>query len=1239
MRGIPAPGDSPTTTKLDVPRTLLVTRDGSLYSFSFGGGAVGDILYKLTTDGRLEKAAGGASSGGSTPLEAASPFGVSFSTFGKRMAEGPDGSLYITDNRATLRRIAPDGRVTLVAGGGTSVEDGVSGSAVRFADVMGVAADAAGRIYVADRGGSGMRPGGRVRVIGVDGRISTVAGDGTLPLGRTPDIDVPGPAARLGQTREVVAMPDGRVLFAEAWFGTVQVLQPQRGLSLGERAVGSGDGSEMYVFDASGRHLRTVETLTGVVTWRFVWNGQGQLQALFDRNGDETQVLRDGQGRFAGFKAKDGHVLTATVDETGRVKSLVDARMRTVKVGWNAAGLPESWEDANGNAARFQYDADGRLVGDTNALGNEKRLVRESLRGGYAVSTVTPEGKTTRYEYLEDGQLRRYTNTAPDGTVTATLASGGVTSTATSNGVVVTTRLASDSRFGSQSTYPGSTSVVLPSGLTRLSTAKRTVTLATPGDVSTISRLEEESTLNGKRWLSVYTANDKTLRLTSPMGRTSTVTLDEKGRPASWTSPGVAATQVSYDSRGRATRVAQDMRRVDVTYGSNGFTDSLTDAVARTTRFSTDATGQLDSATRPDMAAYAFGWDGNGNLTSLTPPGKPAHAFGYSKVNEVTGYTPPMVAGVGNESYSWTKDSQVSSVVHPDGTSTTLTRDTAGRATRVVAPWATSTFDYSAMTGQLGSSSRDGQRLEWRYDGMLPVRESSSGLVSGSVSRRFDEDFRVVELAVNDAGVSYAYDDDGLLTAAGPVVMARSATTGQLQTATTGNITTSYTYDVYGAPASIETRVGATVVFREALTWDDIGRITAKDVAVQGTPNRWEYAYDGASRLSQARRDGQSVGVWAYDGNGNRVSADGAAATFDAQDRQLTSGAVTFGHDAFGNRTRKTEGMQTTQYVYDGVGGLLSATLPDSTRLEYIIDSRGRRVGKKRNGVLEKGWLYDGQLRIVAELDGSGAVVSRFIYGTLSHSPDIMLRSGITYRYVHDVLGSVRLVINVATGQTAQRIDYDAWGVITSDSNPGFQPFGFAGGLFDPDSRLTRFGARDYDATAGRWTSKDPIGFAGGSNVFTYVVGQPISRLDPTGLRFLGLSQAEADAINRLRTNPKIGKQIAALDDSDFYEITFKPDVVPEGGIWQDVTRGRKSASWCVRDRPWTGTLLHDLSQAQAQSKAQFGLDTTLDQFIAHELGHFQAFVDGVTSQSARNQQAVDWESAVRPPGALRPGH
>ena len=91
-------------------------------------------------------------------------------------------------------------------------------------------------------------------------------------------------------------------------------------------------------------------------------------------------------------------------------------------------------------------------------------------------------------------------------------------------------------------------------------------------------------------------------------------------------------------------------------------------------------------------------------------------------------------------------------------------------------------------------------------------------------------------------------------------------------------------------------------------------------------------------------------------------------------------------------------------------------------------------------------------------------------------------------------LGSVRLVIETATGTVAQRIDYDEFGQITQDTNPGFQPFGFAGGLYDQHTKLTRFGARDYDAFTGRWTTKDPMGLAGGDvNFYGYVLNDPIN--------------------------------------------------------------------------------------------------------------------------------------------------
>jgi len=270
----------------------------------------------------------------------------------------------------------------------------------------------------------------------------------------------------------------------------------------------------------------------------------------------------------------------------------------------------------------------------------------------------------------------------------------------------------------------------------------------------------------------------------------------------------------------------------------------------------------------------------------------------------------------------------------------------------------------------------------------------------------------------------------------------------------------------------------------------------------------WDYGYDTAGRLVSSTLTtpgGPWTTTYTYDANGNRLSKVGQfgteTGTYDAQDRMTAYGDCAYAYTANGELTTKTCGSEVTSYQYDDFGNLTHVVMPDGIQVDYVIDARNRRIGKKVNGTLVQGFLYGDQLNPVAELDGSGAVTARFVYGTKSNVPDYMVKAGVTYRYVTDQLGSVRLVVDAATGNVAERIDYDEYGVVIKDTNPGFQPFGFAGGITDTHTGLVRFGARDYDPESARWTSKDPLGFNGSlSNFFSYSLFDPGNRADATGL-------------------------------------------------------------------------------------------------------------------------------------------
>lgn len=240
--------------------------------------------------------------------------------------------------------------------------------------------------------------------------------------------------------------------------------------------------------------------------------------------------------------------------------------------------------------------------------------------------------------------------------------------------------------------------------------------------------------------------------------------------------------------------------------------------------------------------------------------------------------------------------------------------------------------------------------------------------------------------------------------------------------------------------------------------------------------------------------------------------------------------------------------------------------------IEYVVDGANRRVGKKVNGALATSWLYGDNIRIVAAVDSASGISTQFVYGTRGNAPDYMVREGVTYRILTDNRGSPRLVVNSATGAIAQRLEYDTFGNVLFDSNPGFQPFGHAGGLYDVDTGFVHFGVRDYDPRTGRWTTKEPLGFAGAdTNFYVYALSDPINYLDPDGLQVAAANHPE----ERSRTfvgdmsDPRIKQMWDGGVAPDFYFPKGTPDHLKQEcvSLTKEFTGAPCTACWRQGDK------------------------------------------------------------------------
>lgn len=269
-----------------------------------------------------------------------------------------------------------------------------------------------------------------------------------------------------------------------------------------------------------------------------------------------------------------------------------------------------------------------------------------------------------------------------------------------------------------------------------------------------------------------------------------------------------------------------------------------------------------------------------------------------------------------------------------------------------------------------------------------------------------------------------------------------------------------------------------------------------------GLASSIQYSYDATLRLTDAVGGAERHYTYDHVGNITRIDSGTESASVDY------------------NALNQIETVDGTAYRYDANGNLLYDGV-----YAYKWDAANRliEIRNTRTGHISR-FAYDGFSRRIRETEidpGATPVTTEFLWCGRTvcehrtvggdvlarYYPEGELQKGRALYYARNQVGSVVAVID-ATGAVAGRLRYDPYGNIIRMSGT-LPDFGYAGMFYHEASGLDLATYRAYDPHTGRWISRDPAREVGGINLYGYVGGSPVNRLDPTG-RWFGLDDLVA---------------------------------------------------------------------------------------------------------------------------------
>jgi RHS repeat-associated protein len=308
------------------------------------------------------------------------------------------------------------------------------------------------------------------------------------------------------------------------------------------------------------------------------------------------------------------------------------------------------------------------------------------------------------------------------------------------------------------------------------------------------------------------------------------------------------------------------------------------------------------------------------------------------------------------------------------------------------------------------------------------------------------------------------------------------------------------TYTAQALPQRRLDRYSSTATYG----YDGVGRLASlADGFGNGVGDvTFGFGYNPAGQTTGATRDNDAY-AWgghyavtrAYTTNGlNQYSAAGSASfTYDANGSLVSDGGNGYVYD-IENRLVTASGAHSAVLAYDPLGRLWQVTSGTSTTR----------------------FIYDGDA-LVGEYDGSGTMTERYVHGSNAGADDPLLwyhgpSIAATIHWLHtDRLGSIIATVNNYGVQSSINT-YDEYGIPGAANQGRFQ---YTGQAWLPELGMYYYKARIYSPTLGRFMQTDPIGYAGGINLYGYVSNDPVNRIDPLGTADLNLFGDQDDA--RLR--------------------------------------------------------------------------------------------------------------------------